>query len=448
MIGDWPWWRGPTRNGIAEPDQKPPIHWSEKENVLWKSPIPGRGHGSPVVSGNQVFVAAAEPDSETQSVLCFERQTGKLKWQTRIHQGGFEKKGNAKSTLASSTPACDGERVFINFLHAGAVYATALNYQGTPLWQTKVSDYVLHQGYGSSPAIYKSLVIVAVDTKGGGALAGLDRATGSIQWTKKRPALPNYASPIILEAAGREQLLLPGCDLVSSFDPLSGNKLWEIDGATTECVTSMPRATSDRVADCSRQRHGDRLPGCHAVHLDRRHPDGDRRRRRLSARVRGRGLSGRTIAASSATRSPPRSPTRSAQCTCKETFRWHRPRRFGAPRMPASVRPVPERHVAEVVTDPLHQRKFVRRDSPALTRAEHQPITAARIDGLARDRNRTPCSHSLPLARRARYGQRRSGPRCSLIREPVVSVEVRPFRVFDAREAHRASCERTSSALP
>jgi hypothetical protein len=239
LIGDWPWWRGPTRNGIAEPDQKPPIHWSEKDNVLWKSPIPGRGYGSPVVSGNQVFVAAAEPDSETQSVLCFERQTGKLKWQTRIHRGGFEKKGNAKSTLASSTPACDGERVFINFLHAGAVYATALNYQGTPVWQTKVSDYVLHQGYGSSPAIYKSLVIFTVDTKGGGALAGLDRGTGSIQWTKKRPTLPNYASPIILEAAGREQLLLPGCDLVSSFDPLSGNKLWEIDGATTECVTSM-----------------------------------------------------------------------------------------------------------------------------------------------------------------------------------------------------------------
>ena len=87
------------------------------------------------------------------------------------------------------------------------------------------------------------------------------------------------------------------------------------------------------------------------------------------------------------------------------------PAASGLPGCRRRVRPVPERHVAEVVTDPLHQRKFVRRDGPALTRAEHQPITAARIDGLARDRNRTPCSHSLPLARRARYGQRRSGPR-------------------------------------
>lgn len=238
-FGDWPWWRGPTRNGIADANQNPPLHWNEKDNVLWKSPIPGRGHGSPIVSGNRVFIAAAEPGSEIQSLLCFDRQTGKQLWKKEVHQGGFEKKGNAKSTLASSTPACDGERVFINFLHSGAVYLTALSYQGEQLWQTKVSDYVLHQGYGSSPTIFKSLVIVAVDTKGGGALAGLDRATGKIVWMNKRPLLPNYPSPILLEAAGREQLFMTGCDLVSSFDPLSGKKLWEIAGATTECVTSI-----------------------------------------------------------------------------------------------------------------------------------------------------------------------------------------------------------------
>ena len=172
-------------------------------------------------------------------MLCFDRQTGKQLWKKAVHQGGFEKKGNAKSTLASSTPACDGERVFVNFLHAGAVFTSALSYEGELLWQTKVSDYVIHQGYGSSPAIYKSLVIVSADNKGGGAVAGLDRATGNIHWRIKRPSLPNYASPIILEAAGHEQLLLTGCDLVTSLDPHSGKKLWEINGATTECVTSL-----------------------------------------------------------------------------------------------------------------------------------------------------------------------------------------------------------------
>src|SRR5437016_5715333 len=67
---DWPWWRGPSRNGCADAKQKPPLNWSESENVLWKSPLPGRGHGSPTVVGKQVFLATAEHEGETQSVLC------------------------------------------------------------------------------------------------------------------------------------------------------------------------------------------------------------------------------------------------------------------------------------------------------------------------------------------------------------------------------------------
>jgi outer membrane protein assembly factor BamB len=236
---DWPWWRGPNRNGVADAKQKPPLKWSATENVLWKIPVPGRGHGSPTVVGDQVFLATAEHDSETQSVLCYHRLTGKLLWQTVVHRGGFEKKCNSKSSLASSTVACDGERVFINFLNSGAVWTTALDREGKRLWQTKITDYVIHQGYGSSPAVYRSLVIVSADNKGGGAIAGLERATGKVVWKNERPATPNYASPIILNVAGRDQLLFTGCNLVSSFEPLTGKKLWEIAGSTTECVTSI-----------------------------------------------------------------------------------------------------------------------------------------------------------------------------------------------------------------
>ncbi len=235
---DWPWWRGPNRNGVADANQKPPLKWSETENVLWKSPVPGRGHGSPTVVGDQVFLATAEPQDEVQSVLCYNRQTGERLWQTPVHRGGFAKKGNAKASLASSSVACDGQRLFINFLHAGAVWTTALSREGKVLWQTRITEYVIHQGYGSSPAVYQSLVLVSADNKGGGAIAGLDRASGKIVWKQDRPKTPNYASPIILNVAGREQLLLTGCDLVSGLDPLTGKKLWEIAGSTTECVTS------------------------------------------------------------------------------------------------------------------------------------------------------------------------------------------------------------------
>lgn len=236
--GDWPWWRGPNRNGVADPNQNPPLKWSDKENVLWKTPVPGRGHGSPTVVGDHVFLATAETDKEIQSVQCVDRLTGKQLWITKVHQGGFEKKGNAKASLASSSIACDGKRVYVNFLNNGAIYTTALDREGKQLWQHKVTDYTLHQGFGSSPAIYKSLVIVSADNKGTGVLVGLERETGKEVWKRERPKLPNYASPIILEIGGKDQLLFIGCDLVTSLEPLTGNKIWEIKGSTTECVTS------------------------------------------------------------------------------------------------------------------------------------------------------------------------------------------------------------------
>ncbi len=241
---DWPWWRGLDHTGIAAQDQDPPTTWSESENVLWKAAIPGRGHGSPTVVGDQVFLATADDQQQQQSVLCFDRQTGEQLWSTIVHKGGFPDPkngrgaGNEKASLASSTIACDGTLVFINFLNNGACYTTALNRDGRLTWQTKVSDYVIHQGYGSSPTLYQDLVIVSADNKGGGAIMAMQRATGAVAWKRDRPTKPNYASPIILNVAGKDQLLFTGCDLVTSLNPLTGAEYWEIEAATTECVTT------------------------------------------------------------------------------------------------------------------------------------------------------------------------------------------------------------------
>ncbi|MBI3856084.1 MAG: PQQ-binding-like beta-propeller repeat protein [Planctomycetes bacterium] len=234
---DWPWWRGPNRDGSAGGAQKPPLTWSAEENVVWKAPVPGRGHGSPAVSGDRVYLAACDEPTGSQSVLCFDRATGKQVWAAEVHSGGAMRK-NAKSTGASTTPACDGERIFITFANKDAVTASALSLEGKILWQTKISDYVIHQGYGASPALWRSLVLVSADSHAGGAVAALDRKTGAVVWRHERPKFPNYSSPVVLKADGKEQLLLTGCDLVSSFDPMTGKVLWEIPGATTECVTS------------------------------------------------------------------------------------------------------------------------------------------------------------------------------------------------------------------
>lgn len=239
---DWAWWRGPTRDGVAAPGQHPPHQWDDEKNILWKSAVPGRGFGSPIVVGERVFLATADEANEVQSVLCYDRKTGKQRWQTEVHKGGFAttgREGHVRSTKASSTLACDGERVFATFINSDAIYLTALDLNGAQLWQKKVCDFVIHQGYGASPALYGPLVIVSADHKGGGTLAAFDRVTGELSWTQKRPELPNYTSPIILKVGGSDQVLLMGCDRISSYAPLTGALNWEVPGATTECVTSL-----------------------------------------------------------------------------------------------------------------------------------------------------------------------------------------------------------------
>jgi outer membrane protein assembly factor BamB len=236
---DWPEWRGPTRDGIAAPGQTPPVEWNETNNVLWKAQIPGGGHGSPIVVGDRIYLATAERDKPNQSVLCFERATGKLVWQTEVHGGQPDAGKQSNSSAASSTVACDGRRLFINFLNQGAVHTTALDLEGKVLWQRKVCDYVTHQGFGSSPVLYESLVLVSADHRGGGVLAGLDRATGKVVWRVDRPKIANYTSPAVVQANGRKQMVLAGCNLITSLDPATGKKLWEIDGSTEECVTTM-----------------------------------------------------------------------------------------------------------------------------------------------------------------------------------------------------------------
>jgi len=170
-------------------------------------------------------------------VICLDRSSGNQLWKTIVHASGGMRKNN-KSTAASSSPACDGERIFVNFPNNGSLMTTAIGLDGQQVWQTKICDYIEHQGFGSSPALYQSLVLVSGDNKAGGAIAGLNRATGQIVWSRERPKMPNYPSPILLHIAGKDQLVMTGCDLVSSFEPLTGKTIWETPGATTECVTS------------------------------------------------------------------------------------------------------------------------------------------------------------------------------------------------------------------
>jgi outer membrane protein assembly factor BamB len=235
---DWPAWRGPTRDGHAAPGQTVPLKWSETENVVWRAAVRGKGHGSPTVVGNRIYLATADAATNEQLVLCFDRATGKLVWETVVHRGGVEAGGHRHNSQASSTVAWDGERLYINFLNNKGVHTTALDPAGKIVWQRRVADFVLHQGFGSSPVVHESVVLVTADHKGGGRFVGLDRRTGRVIWEHERPQIANYASPAVFHVAGRTQMVVGGCNLITSLDPLTGRKLWEVAGSTEETVVT------------------------------------------------------------------------------------------------------------------------------------------------------------------------------------------------------------------
>lgn len=248
--GDWPWWRGPSRNG-ASADRRAPTKWSATTNIVWKTKVPGRGHSSPIVCGDRVFLTTADETAKRQSVLAFDRKTGRPLWTTLAHEGGFPVK-NPKNSHASATPACDGKRVYSPFLHDAALYVTATDLDGKIVWQKKVGSFRSQHGYGASPVLYKSLVIVSGDSLKDCFLAALDTASGKVVWWAKRKASGrngDYGTPIVATLNGRPQLILTGMGEVSSYDPETGKRLWwcagpsEVTGCTPACSDTLVFAT-------------------------------------------------------------------------------------------------------------------------------------------------------------------------------------------------------------
>ncbi|WLD11158.1 PQQ-binding-like beta-propeller repeat protein [Planctellipticum variicoloris] len=231
---DWPWWRGPSRNGIASATPVP-TKLSETDNVVWKVPVPGRGHSSPIVVGDRVFLTTADEKLQIHSVLAFDRDTGKSLWKTDVNQGNFPAKNHAKNTEASATLACDGDRLFASFYAHDAVLEVALDLEGNVVWKEDVCRFrptMFEYGYAPSPLIYKDTVVIAAEYDGPSFLIALDRATGKQVWETPRRNSISFSTPVVTSAGGKEQLLISGHELVAAFNPADGKPLWKVAGTT------------------------------------------------------------------------------------------------------------------------------------------------------------------------------------------------------------------------
>ena len=226
---DWRIWRGPHANGIAAQREKPPVKWSESQNIRWKAPLPGRGHSSPIVVNDRVLISTADEEKQIQSVVCFDRATGRQLWKTDVSQGNFAPKIHQKNTHASPTLASNGETVFAVFPQFDQVQLTALDLNGKQQWQIKAGGYLplaYQFGYAPSPILYQDKVIVTSEYEKDGFIAAFDQQSGREVWRIKRPEKMNFSTPIVARIAGRDQMLLSGNAKVASFDPQTGRDLW------------------------------------------------------------------------------------------------------------------------------------------------------------------------------------------------------------------------------
>jgi outer membrane protein assembly factor BamB len=239
---DWPLWRGPRTDGTVT-DTGFPRTWGPTENVRWKTELPGTGHSSPVVSKGKVFVTGCVEAERKRVLYCLDRATGKVLWERVVVVSDLEKK-HGENSWASSTPAADGERVFVAFLDKPRMRVYCYDYAGNKLWEKSPGEFHSQHGFCSSPMLDKDLVIVNGDQDApkdqASFVVALDRETGAERWRIDRPnKLRSYCPPVVIDAAGRRQLVLTGSKCVASYDPDTGKPNWVIDGPTEQFVSSM-----------------------------------------------------------------------------------------------------------------------------------------------------------------------------------------------------------------
>jgi hypothetical protein len=238
LAGDWPGWRGPRGDGTSE-ETGIPVHWSKSENILWKVEIQGKGHSSPVISGERIFVTSCIEDEQKRMLYCLDRKTGQKKWEKTVLTAKLEGK-HALNSYASSTPAADGKHVWVSFLDVDKALIACYDFEGKEIWRKEPGRFKSVHGYCSPPILFKDLVILNEDHDGDGYLVALDKETGEQRWRTDRPnKTRSYCPPLIIDAAGKKQLVMSGSKCVAAYNPDDGNLIWTIDGPTEQFVASL-----------------------------------------------------------------------------------------------------------------------------------------------------------------------------------------------------------------
>lgn len=267
---NWPQWRGPGGQGISNEPQLP-TEWAPDKNILWKTELPGSGHSSPIVWGTRIYLTSVvegdvipgakavahtmggkefiHPDSvsadrkHTFKVFALDAATGRLLWEHTPYEGPVYDARHRKSSFASPTPATDGKMVFAYFGPEGLY---AYDVDGKPAWSAVEKFRHLGLGVGTSPVLFRNLVIIQRDEDEGekSSIVAYDTSSGKEAWRVKRPVQVSWGTPILVntpstgsgQAGGRTELVTNGSEFVIAYDPATGTELWRTKGVESNAI--------------------------------------------------------------------------------------------------------------------------------------------------------------------------------------------------------------------
>ncbi len=257
----WPQWRGPTWNGVAA-HADPPITWSDTENLRWKTPIEGRGCGTPIVWGARIFLLTAIPldkempipdvipagtpntgldadairkwKAQSFAIVCIDRITGKQRWSRPVHEAMPHQGHHRKGSFASASAVTDGRHVYAYF---GSFGLYCWDFEGRLVWQRDPEPQAMENGLGegSSPALFGDRLVVVVDQERQSYAVAIDKKTGKDIWMQYRDEVSNWSTPRIFTHAGRRQVVLNGAT-VRSYDLATGELLWGCGGQSLGAI--------------------------------------------------------------------------------------------------------------------------------------------------------------------------------------------------------------------
>lgn len=274
LAQNWASFRGNNAAGVA--DGKPtPVKWdaTKNENILWKMPLPGLAHASPIVWGNKLFITTSvssnpakpnyrvglygdvDSDNDTSKhawkVYCLDKRTGKVLWERTAHEGVPKVKRHIKATHNNSSPATDGKYV-VAFFGSEGLFCYDVN--GKLAWKKDFGvlnsgwfyDPDYEWGMASSPIIYKNLVIIQCDVQKDSFIAAYDLKTGKEVWRTKREEIPSWGTPTVYEGKTRAELITNATRAVRGYDPLTGKELWKLSG-NPEVTATTPIIAHDMI---------------------------------------------------------------------------------------------------------------------------------------------------------------------------------------------------------